>query len=262
MVNIANDTKLFTPKNIRQFAKEKAKLLYAILGQAIPGTDNEYSTIGLALTPEDACGMCEECMGDAIEVWVIEGDRGIRSEKWEPGCFKEHFNEVVEYSTPSELKQGSMDSEGEDDDDAQGDDGDDTLESLLGNGDGSDENVYGEGDSWLKETMDSLIGSAAGIGKKSGIGIEMPMEVVLGKALLGILQCEQLLSKTVATTSYMTGHPIDINALLEGLHTSIANILKAFSTSKGGFDPKFHKKDGVLVPYWTKTQIKQAKIKG
>ena len=255
MVDIANDTKLFTPKNIRQFAKEKAKLLYAILGQAIPGTDNEYSTIGLALTPEDACGMCEECMGDAIEVWVIEGDRGIRSEKWEPGYFKEHFNEVVEYSTPE--KQGTSDAlDDEQGGYAEGED-DDPLAELL-KGDADEE--YSDPDDLLKETLSAL--SSAGTGKLSGIGIEMPMEVVLGKSLLGMLQCEQLLSKTVATTSYMTGHPIDINGLLEGLHTSIANILKAFSTSKGGFEPKFHKKEGVLVPYWTKAQIKQAKVKG
>ena len=249
MVNIANDTKLFTPKNIRQFAKEKAKLLYAILGQAIPGTDNEYSTIGLALTPEDACGMCEECMGDAIEVWVIEGDRGIRSEKWEPGYFKEHFNEVVEYSTPAKQDlPDALDDSGNEEDEEEDDD-------EIGQGKYDDDDL-------LKAAMAARAASYAGHGNVDGIGIEMPSEVVLGKTLLEILQCEQLLSKSVATTSYMTGHPIDITGLLEGLHTSIANILKAFSSSKGGCEPKFRKKDGILVPYWTKTQIKQAKLKG
>ena len=219
MVNIVNETKLFTPKNISKFAKKRSKLLYAILGAAIPKTDSEYATIGLALTPDDAFDMCEAAMGDAIEVWVIDGDRGLLSEKWEPQYFKEHFSEVVEYSSP-ERKQSSSPHREDDDDDEE------------------DEHP-----------------------KEGGMGIEMPQEVVLGKTLLDLLECEQMVSKEVAATSYITGHPIDINGLLNNFHQSIADILKAFASSKGGYEPKLRKKDGIVVPYWTKTQIRQAKTK-
>lgn len=224
MVNIVNDTKLFTPKNISMFAKKHAKLLYAILGEAIPNTDHEYSTIGLALTPPDATAMCEEAMGDAIEVWVIDGDRGLLSEKWEPQYFKDHFMEIVEYERPS-IPQRHGEDDGED-----GEDADDKRHESGG-------------------------------GAGGGMGIEMPPEVVLGRTMLDILECEQMVSKEVATTSYMTGHPIDITKLLNNLHQSISDILKAFASSKGGYEPKLRKKDGMVVPYWTKTQIKQAKIK-
>lgn len=218
MVNIVNDTKLFTPKNISKFAKKHAKLLYAILGQAIPKTDGEYATIGLALTPDDAFDMCEAAMGDAIEVWVIDGDRGLLSEKWEPQYFREHFTEIVEYERPSKPTPSSHPSMMEDD----------------------------EEEHHLKE---------------GGMGIEMPQEVVLGRTMLDILECEQMVSKEVATTSYLTGHPIDINGLLNNFHKAIADILKAFASSEGGHEPKLRKKDGMTVPYWTKTQIRQAKLK-
>lgn len=214
MVNIVNDTKLFTPKNISRFAKKHAKLLYAILGEAIPNTDSEYATIGLALTPDDAYEMCSDAMGDAIEVWVIDGDRGLQSEKWEPEYFKEHFTEVVEYTRPSEHQEHRPGPEEEDEEEEHG-----------------------------------------------NMGIEMPQEVVLGKTLLDILECEQVISKEVAAASYLTGHPIDINGLLAKFHTSVADILKAFANSEGGHEPKMKRKDGMMVPYWTKTQIKKAKLK-
>ena len=225
MVTSKNGTKLFTPKNISKFAKTKAKLLYAILSEAIPGTDNEYSTIGLALTPEDAFDLCRESMGEAIEVWVVDGDRGLLSEKWEPEWFNEHFKDVVEYTTP--IKD------------------EDYEERLLH--DSLEENDPDSND------MDE---------RRPGIGIEMPQEIALGKSLLEILECEQEISKIAASTSFATGHPMDIQGLLTAFHESIANILKAFATTKGGFEPKFRKKDGIAVPYWTKTQIKQAKLKG
>ena len=218
MVNIVNDTKLFTPKNISKFAKKHAKLLYAILGEAIPKTDGEYATIGLALTPDDAFDMCEAAMGDAIEVWVIDGDRGLLSEKWEPQYFKEHFTEVVEYESPHKRMESDH--------------------PMMDDDDEHDEQH-----------------------KEGGMGIEMPQEVVLGKTLLDMLECEQMISKEVAATSYMTGHPIDVNGLLNNLHQAIADILKAFASSKGGYEPKLRKKDGIIVPYWTKTQIRQAKLK-
>lgn len=229
MVNIVNETKLFTPKNISKFAKKRSKLLYAVLGEAIPKTDGEYATIGLALTPDDAFDMCEAAMGDAIEVWVIDGDRGLLSEKWEPQYFKEHFGEVVEYSSPDRKERQPEQEENDEDEFMSA-----AMEARFG-----------------KHIDDSV----------KGVGIEMPNEVVLGKALLEILECEQFLSKTVSTASYMTGHPIDLDSILDGLHGSIASILKAFATSKGGCEPKFRKKEGIMVPYWTKTQIRQAKLK-
>ena len=217
MVNIVNDTKLFTPKNISKFAKRHAKLLYAVLGEAIPNTDSEYATIGLALTPDDAYEMCSDAMGDAIEVWVIDGDRGLQSEKWEPQYFKDHFTEFVEYNRPEPKKYKHTSYEEDDDSD--------------------DED------------------------KKDGMGIEMPQEVILGKTLLDILECEQVISKEVAATSYLTGHPMDINGLLGKFHGSIADILKAFANTEGGHEPKLKRTDGMMVPYWTKTQIKKAKLK-
>lgn len=231
MVTSKNGTKLFTPKNITKFAKNKAKLLYAVLGEAIPNTDNEHSTIALALTPEVAFDVCEESLGDAIEVWVVDGDRGLMSEKWDPRYFKDHFNDVVEYSAANKDE--------------------DYDEKLL-----RDSLGEGEDDNERRGIMDDEDEG------KSGIGIEMPPEIALGKSLLEILECEQMISKTMASTSFMTGHPMDIPALLEAFHESVSDILRAFATTKGGFEPKFRKKDGMMVPYWTKTQIKQAKLKG
>ena len=214
MVDIAHETTLFTPPNVSRFARNKAKLLYAILGEALPNTDKEHVTIGLALTPEEAFALCEESMGDAIEIWVIEGERSLLSEKWEPKYFKEHFDEVVEYTIPDQLSSD-----------------DDESASPV-------------------EVPEEL----------KGMGIEMPPEVIMGKSLLEILEFEQLISKAVAATSYMTGHPVDINALVDTLHGAVADIVGAFVQSKGGFEPKFHKKDGILVPYWTKTQVRQARM--
>ena len=123
--------------------------------------------------------------------------------------------------------------------------------------------INGGGSAWYEDKLLEDAENCDGPDEiKTDVGIEMPPEVALGKSLLEILECEQMISKITASTSYTTGHPMDINALLTAFHDSIAGILKAFATTKGGFEPKFHKKDGLMVPYWTKTQIRQAKLKG
>ena len=220
MVNERNESTLFTSRNLSQFAERKCKLLYTILSEAIPGTDGEHSTIGLALTPEDACEMCSDSMGDAIEVWVIDGEKGILSEKWEPAWFKEHFNEVVEYSRPGRPGEDG----GEEDDE-------DPLDSNA------------------KEPKP---------GEEGGFGMELPPGMMLSKALVELLEYESHVSRLTVATSYATGHPLDLDALLEKVHESICDIVKAFAGTKGGYEPKFRRKNGVLLPYWTKTQIKQA----
>lgn len=218
MVNSITGTKLFTPENVNRFAKKKCKILYTILGAAIEGAhEDEYSTVSLALSPNEAIRLCEECDGDAIEVWVVDGLTAVLSEKWDPQYFRDNFADIVNCASPDSHRDNF-------DDDVDEPDEDDTPE-------------------------------------EGSIGIEMPHEILLGKSLLEILECEQLMSKTTAMASYIGGHPIDVEGLLNNLHASVAGILKAFAESRGGFEPRLRKKGGVTIPYWTKTQIRQAKSK-
>jgi len=219
MVSIAQDTKLFTEDNIKKFAENGSHLIYGIVGH-IPGPADEYSTMAICLTPSAASDMCEQMMGEAIEIWVIDRVVGIHSEKWEPKYFKNHFEDIVGVSY-HRLEEDDENNDEDDEDDSE--DTDNPSFDITGIAH-SPENILNCALIEILKAQEEIFKITATASFATGHPIDI-------ENLLKTLQND--VSKIIYALTFSKG----------GYEPKIKEL-----------------SDGSGIPYWTKRQIDSAKI--